>query len=100
MSPLTTVFFVSTSETGLTSRHHSTFLGNRKVFGYDPGSSLGTNFCNFPKMQKQKARQGWKTESLSREIAGELGIDALREDYKVEPADSFSTTKPLTLAIQ
>jgi nitrate/nitrite transport system substrate-binding protein len=46
----------------------------------------------FPKDAEAKARQGWKTE-LYREIAGEMGIQCPKEDYKVEPAEFFIDNK-------
>jgi nitrate/nitrite transport system substrate-binding protein len=47
----------------------------------------------FPKNAEQLARKAWRTD-LYREIAAELGIESPKENYKIEPVDSFIDKKP------
>jgi len=88
----TTIFFDLPEKLAAIPGNHSTFLWQSQAIWLMTQAARWGQIEQFPKDAEQKARQGWKTD-LYREIAGEMGIECPKEDYKVEPAEFFIDNK-------
>lgn len=90
--PFTTVFFEPPPKLANIPGIHSTFLWQSQSIWLMTQAARWGQVAEFPKDAEKKAREGWKTD-LYREIAGEMGIQCPKEDYKVEPAEFFIDNK-------
>jgi nitrate/nitrite transport system substrate-binding protein len=88
----TTIFFKLPSDLPHPPGDHSTFLWQSHSLWLMTQAARWGQIREFPADAEQRARAAWKTD-LYREIAGELGIECPRDDYKVEPAEVFIDRK-------
>jgi nitrate/nitrite transport system substrate-binding protein len=91
-SPETTIFFDYPENLVSIPNDHSTFLWQSESLWLMTQATRWGQNKEFPKNAEKLAKKAWRTD-LYREIAGEMGIESPKEDYKVESADAFIDKK-------
>lgn len=91
--PDSTIFFEMPPDLREVDHDHSTFLWQSQALWLMSQAARWKQIPGLPANPEKIARKAWRTD-LYREIAGELGIECPKEDYKTEPASAFIDHRP------